>query len=163
MNTLNLSSPWVNYYRMINALFGNDPEIKIVFTENDNTIRLFVSNAAKADALTQLIPPQKTFGNVTLNVIVIPANEVDASFSSLFEIAFKDNPVFAFSKTVQGIMSNPISYVVFKNEVVQYYTDDLGDIYGNRSTLYQDIAKEVFGSQDGVFFCTDVEKKVGDK
>ena len=55
---------------------------------------------------------------------------------------------------------NPITYVVFVNEVVQYFNDDLGDVYGQCSTLYQEIAKDVFGETEGVFFCTDVEEPV---
>jgi len=37
----------------------------------------------------------------------------------------------------------------------------LNDIYGNTSTLYQDIAAEVFEDQPGIFYCTDIEGKVG--
>lgn len=61
--------------------------------------------------------------------------------------------------SAEGIFSNPITYIVFKNKVVQFWNDDLSDIYGNRSTLYQDIAKEIFGESSGIFFCTDKEEK----
>jgi hypothetical protein len=49
--------------------------------------------------------------------------------------------------------------VVFVPEVVQYYTDNLGDINGFRTTLYQELAKELFGDSElsrGVYFCTDI-------
>ena len=39
---------------------------------------------------------------------------------------------------------NSFTYVVFEKEVVQYWNDNLGDINGLRSTLYQDLAKEIF-------------------
>lgn len=53
-------------------------------------------------------------------------------------------------------------YVVFKNCVVQFFNDNLNDIYGNISTLYQDIAREIFADAEweGVFYCTDVETHV---
>jgi hypothetical protein len=49
--------------------------------------------------------------------------------------------------------------VVFVPKVVQYYTDNLGDINGFRTTLYQELAKELFGESEltrGVYFCTDI-------
>ena len=73
----------------------------------------------------------------------------------MFEAALEGNTALSFIRTISGIMSNPITYVVFKKAVVQYYTDDLGDYFGIHSTLFQDVAKDVFGDPDGVFFCTD--------
>ena len=43
---------------------------------------------------------------------------------------------------------------VFAKEVVQYWNDSLSDPYGKVSTLYQDIAKDIFEDTDGVMFCT---------
>lgn len=42
------------------------------------------------------------------------------------------------------------------NKVVQYFNDDLGDAHGVCSTLYQEIAKDVFGEHEGIFFCTNL-------
>lgn len=61
--------------------------------------------------------------------------------------------------TVDGIMTNPMTFIVFQNKVVQYWNDDLGDINGNCSTLYQTVAKDVFGDVEGIFFCTDTPKE----
>ena len=52
-------------------------------------------------------------------------------------------------------------YVVFKNRVVQFFNDNLNDIYGNISTLYQEIASDVFKEISGVNYCTDIEERVG--
>ena len=54
-------------------------------------------------------------------------------------------------------MTNPLHYVVFKNRVVQYWSDNLGDINGNTSTLYENIARDVFGETDNVCFNTDTK------
>ena len=155
-NNFKLASPWTAYYRKIQALFGEDPDIKIVFDEEEYTLHLLVDNAEKADALMQLLPTEVNFGNVTLKVAVIPANkDVAPSRITLLKTAFQGNPAFSFTWSADGMFSSPIHYVVFANKVVQYYNDDLGDINGNRSTLYQDIAKEIFGESEGVHFCTD--------
>ena len=159
MAKMKLSAPWVIYAKEVTELFREDPEIIVCYDEGSNTIRLYVENAEKADALTKLLPAEKTFGNVTVRTVVFPANVSAPPKVSLFQTAFKGNPVFVGASTVEGIFTNPVSYVVFKNKVVQYYADNLHDLYGNCSTLYQEIAKDVFGEDDGICFCTDVEQQ----
>ena len=58
---------------------------------------------------------------------------------------------------------NVLTYVVFTNKVVQFFNDNLNDIYGNVTTLYQEIASDVFDIESGVFFCTDFKKEVGNE
>lgn len=160
MARLNLSPPWNTRVDEITALFKNDPEIHVVYNEEKYDLKLYVDSANKAAALTQLLPEEYEFGNVVLTVEVIPANHKLGAmhFNSneqLFEYAFQGNEALSFTKTIEGIFSNNLTYVVFKNEVVQYFNDNLADIYGMCSTLYQEIAKNVFGETEGIFFCTD--------
>jgi len=93
---------------------------------------------------------------VTVTVTVVPANKESASKIQLFRTAFEGNEAFSYTATAEGIYTNPISYVVFENEVVQYWNDDLSDINGLCSTLYQDIAANVFENHEGIYFCTDL-------
>ena len=153
-----LSPPWAIYYRKINALFGEDPEIRIVYDEDTPEIKLYVDSVDKADAMAQLLPVEKEFGNVKLKITVIPPNKLEADKISVFEKMFKGNPVISFITGIQDIFATPLHYIVFKNKVVQYHNDDLSDFYGNCSTLYQDIAKEIFGNLENIYFCTDREK-----
>ncbi len=44
MAQIKLSAPWFNYFKKIEALFGRDPEIEVVYDEEDNDIRLYVEN-----------------------------------------------------------------------------------------------------------------------
>lgn len=154
---MKLSAPWMNYYREIEALFAEDNEVKVLYNDEEKELKLLVDNNRKADALAQLFPEKKTFGNVEIKIVIIPANSGDLAPISLFKDAFYGN------KAVVDIVSIPsalgsFDYVVFKKKVVQYYNDNLGDINGNRSTLYQDIAKEVFETS-GVNFCTEAVEK----
>ena len=153
---LGLSSPWVHYVRKVKALFEKDPDITLQYNEDDYTLKLYIEDAAKADALSQLLPTEKDFGGVTLNIKVIPANNQDSKIA-LFQKAFYGNPVFSFSDGVEDVLTNPIYYFVFRNEVVQYFNDNLGDIYGLESTLYEDLARDVFeGQHESIYFCTDL-------
>ena len=155
---LNLSAPWVTYYRKLEALFGKDPDIRVEYDEDEIEVKMYVENATKADAITQLLPAEKAFGGIVLKITVIPANKLTASRADLIATAFEGNPVYSYGVTVDGVSSNPFNYVVFKNEVVQFYNDQLNDVNGNISTLYQDIAKEVLGESEGIYFCTDLPK-----
>ena len=156
MSKLGLSSPWVNFYRELEALFAKDPEVKVVYDEEKNDIKLYVDNLAKADALAQLLPVERTFGNITITITVIPTNKEGASKIQLFRTAFEGNGAFNYTASAEGIFTNPIHYIVFANEVVQYFNDDLSDAHGVRSTLYQDIAEDVFENHESVYFCTNV-------
>lgn len=159
MAMLKLSSPWVIYYHEIKALFEQDPDINIFYDEDANEIKLFVKKASKAEALMQLLPAEKTFGNVTLKVTVVPANDGETSNVDLIAAAFDGNPILSYIHSVHTLFD--INYVVFRNEVVQYFSDNIGDVNGMCSTLYQDIAKDVFDECEGVYFCTDTKKSLG--
>ena len=164
---LKLSPPWVTFVNEINAMFGDDPEIGITFNSDKKEVKMYVENTEKAKALSLILPVKRNFGNVDLTINIVPANgwgdEVRwcMKIEDMYKTAFKDNPVFSFTHSVECIFSNTITYVVFKNRVVQFFNDNLGDVYGNVSTLYQDIALDLFGDLEGVRFCTDVEGKVG--
>jgi hypothetical protein len=160
MQNLKKVSPWVEYYRKLVALFKKDPDIRIIYDEGVNVIKMYINGQDKYEALNQLLPSEKKFGNVTLEIELIPCNNLELSQTDLFRRAFSGNPVvtdiISIGQEIIG-STNDFNYVVFEKEVVQYYDDSLGDPHGNRSTLYQEIAKEVFGEQDGIYFCTDKE------
>ena len=161
MARLRKSSPWIIFYRELQELFRYDDEVKVIYDDNPDEalyeVRLYVETTAKADALEKLLPMEKVFGNVTLSIKVIPANNLAHTNVPLYEAAFEGNEALSYIKTVGGgILSNDITYVVFKNQVVQYFSDDLSDPHGLTSTLYQDIAERVFEQKEGIFFCTDI-------
>lgn len=156
---IKLSPPWYNFYREVMALFGEDPDINVVFDEDNNVIKLYVENHDKADALEQILPKEKSFGNVSVYIEVIPKNK-EMSTADLYRKAFEGNPAYSFTATIDGIMTNPLHYVVFKNRVVQYWNDNLGDINGNTSTLYEIIARDIFDGTNNVCFNTDTKENL---
>ena len=120
----------------------------------------------KAEALTQILPCEKYFGTIHLTITVIPSNKAlyrrkevqneKMTLGDLFYTVFDDNPIVSYIHSVKGIFSSDMTYIVFTNQVVQYFNDNLGDINGLCSTLYQEIAKEIFEEKEGIFFCTDL-------
>lgn len=175
---LKKSPPWITYVNQLSVLFGEDPEITIEYNNDIYRVELFVDNEDKAEALSRLLPVEKVFGNVILSIAIIPTNitfdseennatDFDAialSYKDLFDTAFNNNPVYCESVTMSSVfISNAITYVVFKNKVVQFFNDNLNDLHGNISTLYQEIASDLFRDTDlmGVYYCTEVEGDVG--
>ena len=158
MALLKLSAPWETYYKELNELLKKDKEIHVIYDREYQSIDIYVENEAKAEALAELLPQSKHFGNVELTIAVIPANKCNrrCSKGSIYEDAFYNNPVVDNIVSIENIMSNPITYVIFHREIVQYYNDDLGDANGVCTTLYQDIAKRVLEDREGAFFCTNV-------
>ena len=170
MARLMLAPPWEIYAKELVEMFRYDKQVHVVLDAENYVVHVYVDSEKKAEALGKLLPESILFGNVTLNISVVPPNSNGVpdradipeapALSTLYLTAFNGNSAFAFLKTVKGIFPNDLTYVVFKNKVVQYYNDDLGDVHGKKSTLYQDIAEHVFAKKEGVFFCTDVEEPV---
>lgn len=148
-----LSSPWYSYFHEVQQLFKKDPEVKVTFDEDKKAVNIFVENSTKAEALSQLIPMEREFSGTTIRTNIIPANNFNKSLESLFQDAFALNPIFYGTQVVDGGYTNPLTYVIFEDWVAQYYNDNLGDPHGNVSTLYQNIAKDVF-EVDGAHYCT---------
>ena len=158
MARVNMSAPWVIFYREIESLFREDPEVRVIYDEDNNIVKLYVDNSDKAYALAELLPKEKIFGSVTLSIDVIPANGLTSTSVPLLTAAFKGNSALSYIKTIRGIFTNDLTYVVFRNTVVQYFNDSLADVNGMCSTLYQEIAKDIFEEQEGIFYCTDVKR-----
>lgn len=159
MKNLDLSAPWMVMYRSIVALFDQDDEVDVEYFEGEDTptVKIRVRNAAKADALTAIMPREKRFGNVVMNIQVIPENsDEEPTECKLFQAAFANNPIVSRIVTVGTPMGDTVDYMVFEKEVVQYFIDDISSLSGMRSCLYQDIAREVFDSA-GIKFCTETE------
>ena len=167
MAKLKLAAPWTTYYRQVQAMFKHDKEIRVVYDENEIVIKLFVDNPTKAEALTRLLPETMTFGNVSLKISVIPSNaesKKDVEFNDaidLIQAALDGNGAVAQFYPIEYVFSNRMLYVVFQKEVVQFFNDDLSDVRGMCSTLYANIANELFGRLNGVYFCTDSTEAKG--
>lgn len=153
METIEMSSPWVTYWHKLQCLFGDDPDIRMVYNEAENVVRILVNSIDKANALTALLQPEIAFGNVTLRIEVIPSN-AGKGYAEYVRDAFMGNPHFHEFVRIQ-LQTNPICYAVFKKEVAQFFNDNLADAHGNISTLYEELAREIIGKDSEVHFCTD--------
>lgn len=170
---LKLSPPWITYINKIQAMFDGDPQIacNVVWT-GDPSIVLSTNSPEKAVAIRKLLPEEVWFGDIPLEIGVecgkkLP-NLAFASNKELFETAFKGNPAFAYcvAPAREGYRYIDFTYVVFQNKVVQFFNDNLNDAHGVVSTLYQEIANELFMDFESVggevAYCTDVVTDLND-
>ena len=170
---LKISPPWITCINEIQAMFDGDPQIACNVTwTGEPSIVLSTNNPEKAVAIRKLLPEKINYGNVDLEIGVecgkrLP-NLAFASNKELFETAFKGNPAFCYcvAPAQEGYRYIDFTYVVFKKEVVQFFNDNLNDAHGIISTLYQDIADDLFrdltsvGGQ--VAYCTEVGSELND-
>ena len=151
---LDLSTPWMNYARMIYAMFGKDPEITVTYDQDENHIKLLVDNQAKADALTKILPEAEVFGNVTVKISIVPSNK-ELSTADIYRQAFSGNPAFVDVLSSLNPYAPQFTYILFKNKLVQYFNDQLNHPDGIKTITYEDIARNIFENSEGVFFVTE--------
>ena len=166
MAIINLSAPWITFYRKVEAMFKYDPDIIVVFDAEHNNLKLFVFGTEKAEAIQKLLPPKKVFGETEMFINVYPTNTEEKTSvrarryrtypNGVFDAAFAGNPAYCYEQSSSSELPFDIHYVVFTKRVVQYYDDNIGDINGVCSTLYQDIAKDIFVTEPNVHFCTNI-------
>ena len=147
-----LSPPWVTWIRKLSCLFAQDPEVRVKFDEDGMEVVLYVDNPMKADALDLLLPSERVFGNVALQVTVVPTNEKPAP-GDLLHVAFAGNPALRRVEKHKALPA-PLYFAIFEPEVVQFYNDNIASPAGITSALYEDIAREVLNIPDGVFCST---------
>ena len=166
MARLKLSPPWSIFYDEIREMFKGDPDVRVIMDEANYTVHVFVNDAEKSAAIAQILEQERKFGRITLKVQVPPPDGAgNYSFKdgvALYTAAFKGNPHLSYIKPKTSIFDTSF-YVVFKNEVIQYFNDDISDINGNCSTLMQDIAYDIFVGDEVPNFCTDVPEPAPNK
>ena len=162
---LKLLSPWTIYIKEIEALFDGDPQIacNVDYSGSEPYIILACNNGDKVAALEQILPEEIEYGGVILKIAVdgVPSNITFKTKKELFDVAFAKNPAYAYtiSPVEEGYNWFDMTYVVFKNCVVQFFADNLNDCHGVISTLYQEIAEDILvgPATQNVYFNTDVE------
>lgn len=168
MAKVNLVAPWDEYYNEMVAFFAEDPDVTILYNSEAKSIKVLVRTQNKAEALTYLLNSEVDFGGIKLLIMVVPANEVKKDVKRFFKNAndeedydleychaLNGNELFSYTRPIENMLGFNAVFVVFQKKVIQYYNDNLGDLNGMKSTLAEDIARDIFVQHNGVFFCTD--------
>lgn len=163
MKNLKIEAPWYTFQKKVKALFERDPDIivgDIVDADEGKVNYSFdieVRNHEKFLALDRVLPKVRTFGNITLGIVLYDEENtaVESNRVALYRTLFDGNPIVKDIKEVSDFTGTQHGFVRFKPEVIQFFNDDTSDYSGNWSGLAQDIAREVFDSEiAGIHFCT---------
>lgn len=157
---VNMSSPRVLFVAKLKKFFEEETDIHINYDPiaNPSTVDIRVDDPIKYDTLSKLLDDKIDFGNVSLNINVIPANFDKVDRVALFKTLLQNMSIVEAvdEVTIEG-SSNSFIYASFRNQVVKYWSDNLGNPHGNSFTLYETLANEIFQNHDGILFTTAEE------
>lgn len=162
----NLEAPWYTYQKRLKALFDGDPDIVISDVDKSSEdgryyVHITVSNHKKYNALVNLLPEVVNFGNVQLFLMLYDReNEMSSRTIEEVKNLFEGNPHINDMIEGEDATGTKHLYVLFKPEVLQFYTDNMQSYNGVTSCLAEDIATDCLeGTCAGIHFCTaPVEK-----
>ena len=151
-----MMSPWDEYVQAAKALFADDPDVVVddaVETESgDYRVIVRVHGDDKAESISELMPTELTYGNVTLYVDVVPDNARELSIADHIRRAFAGNPLFVdVMELATSLTTFGATYALFMPECMQYYSDNLGSPYGATTMAVEEVARKVLSLPDGVF------------
>lgn len=142
-NELGLSSPWACYAKRVKKLFDGDPDVIVEHDDAEGKLVILVNGDDKANAIEQLMPSCKTWGNVTLAIEVVPSND-EQTEADLFRKAFSGNANFVDVAEGYG-PAGDISYALFMPDVAQIYEDDISEFDGLTTITMAQLAESVLG------------------
>ena len=118
-----IEAPWYTFQKKVQALFEQDPDIEVgdvIEQEDDRTDYVFsieVKNHEKFLALDRVLPKVRTFGNVTLGIMIFDEENVGDNVDriALYETIFTGNPIVKdvkdvtdFAGTRHGFIGHPV-------------------------------------------------------
>ena len=115
-----------------------------------------IKSVKKIAALEKVIKNVFNLGNVTLTVNFVHEREDEDVTAQDFIDAFEGNSNFVtVEETSKGLFQNLV-YVIFAKEILQFFNDDLSDIYGNANLIVADAANDVCNKskEKEMYFCT---------
>jgi len=151
-----MMAPWDEYVQAAKALFEDDPDVVVddaVKTESgDYRVVVRVHGDDKAESISELMPTELTYGNVTLYIDVVPDNARELTTADHIRRAFAGNPLYVdVIEPATSLTTFGATYALFMPECVQYYSDNLGSPYGATTMAVEEVARKVLSLPDGVF------------
>lgn len=151
-----IQAPWVVWAKEVEALFEYDPDVSVEWDGGTPQVTLRVCGADKAESVSEVMPDEVTFGNVSVPIEVVPDNEGELTPADHLRRAFAGNP--ALVDVVEAAPYRdmpPLAYALFAPECVQIECDNAASPYGVRTLTYEDIARDVLGIK-GVLISSDL-------
>ncbi|MBR6289399.1 MAG: hypothetical protein IKR19_08690 [Acholeplasmatales bacterium] len=160
--TVSLVAPWVDHYKQVYELLRRDPELKVSkgleeVTTDCYNFYIISKNAEKLNALRKVLRTNITFNNIILRMTFLNADLDEFAVKNDegevvpteedWNTAFNGNPLF------MGVQSNGFGwkFAVFAHEIIDYQSDNLGDIAKYSHKLPAEIVQNVCRFSDSGF------------
>jgi len=166
---IGMNAPWMIMYNLIDAFFKEDANVGVVYSDEQKTVTLYVTNQAKAEALDILLQHEHVYGDVTLTVKVRLISDTRTiavtsekenydlhDIGKLYQAALVKNPMYETAVEMPNAILGGFIYILFSKSPVSVYTDELTKYNGYRVYLPETIAEKIFVPRAGVGFSTDV-------
>ena len=167
-----LSPPWYTLWNEIKASIGNDPDVSVGDLDTSKSpfiVPIKVNNRDKAIAIASIMTLHHQLGNVRVQVevedqngnVVLPVSPSSVkALTEIFELALTKNQWFeqVVSKPrVPG--SSEVVFPVFSKGVIQFFNDDLSDLYNNFNNVVAFVFRDVLNPAPGGFsvLCSTAE------
>ena len=147
----NLSPPWYTIGNELQATVGKTPGVKVgevvAGADGSYTVTIVTRNHARGVALASVLTANHDLGGVSLKVEVKnPAGQLVAGVipTSAPRLAQLERQAFAGNRLFQSVVvrqATPVPgssinvFPVFKQAVVQFYNDNLADLYQNQNMV----------------------------
>jgi hypothetical protein len=157
-----LSPPWYTLWNEIKSSIGDDPAVTVNplnTSQNPFIVPIAVSNNDKAVGIASIISLQHQLGNISVAVQVTNADGqivtpvIPSSVEELVQLvqtALNGNSWFIEVIEKQIAPTLPVTvYPVFSKAVIQFYNDDLTDLYSNYNNVAAFVFKNVLNPAPG--------------
>ncbi|MCM2535790.1 hypothetical protein NDK43_30315 [Neobacillus pocheonensis] len=159
-NLPQLSPPEFTFFNELKYSIGKDPLVTveniIKLPNGEYLILVIVKSRQKAMALATILELQKNLGNIIVNVAVIYHGQVidpiEDTFTprevvNLFETALDTNRYFQFAVAQLITPGMEGVFPVFSKKIIQFFNDDLSDLYNNFNGVAADVFRDVFRTE----------------
>ncbi|MCL2446093.1 MAG: hypothetical protein FWD06_04950 [Oscillospiraceae bacterium] len=154
-NLIGLSPPWYTFFNMVKYSIGNDQCVNVLdmqeISEQSFLIPIDVDCCDKARALATIVVSYKKFGNINVYVEVLHHGNVVQpgaapkgleSLVKLYQQALETNRCFQCVE-FRKIFDSVLLFPVFERTVIQFFNDDLSDLYNNFNGIAANVFAEV--------------------
>jgi len=160
-NSLQLSPPWYTFFNFVKHSIGKDPGVKVLdmkeLSGSNFLIPIEVGNRDKAAALATILVPGQNFGDTNVSIEILHCGKTVKPMDQpqdvccLIKKALDTNYYFD-GVEMREVFDFIIVFPVFKKAVIQFFNDDLSDLYNNFNGVAADVFAEVLESMiDGRF------------
>lgn len=152
---IKLSPPWYTFFNFVKHSVGNDRCVEVCdmkeISEREFLIQVDVKDRSRAIAMATILVPCKNFGNIDVHIEVshcgraICPNDRCLDVRNLvrfIEEAFCTNGYFEYVESVK-MFGADIVFPVFTKGVIQFFNDDISDLYNNYNGVIADVFAEV--------------------